>query len=370
MADMMNDATAYGGRMSGFDPAYSDQVGSEAIYTPAVDEFDLNSMYDYSSPEQFSEYGSGGSSSSGVYGEASHPNTSNFQQGLSTVNDFFSKNAFGKLAGMALNFTPVGKAFNVARGAATMLGGGNPLGAASTIAGAYGGLPGAMMNAGYNASKGNFGSAGGLAGGLAGGPAGAFVGNQIGQAVSGRGAPGVSGVQQGREAGGPDWAGIIGGLGGLYGNRGGGNISGADANNQAVSQQIQSLGNMYSPNSPYAQQLRQTLERKDAASGRRSQYGPREVQLMAALADKQASVSDSMGRLAQTNQANQIALQDRKRLQRGQNLATLGGLAKQSGLLDMFRGGGGGGNTQQAAPVDYGPPAQYDVPDTSYWDNP
>lgn len=359
MADMMNDATAYGGRMSGFDSAYEGQVGTENIYDPSVDQFDLNSMYDFTSPEQFSEYGSGGSSSSNVYAEASHPNTTGFQQGLATVNDFFSRNPFGKLAGVALNFTPAGRLFNAGRGVLNALGSGDILGGAGQIAGAVGGLPGGIMNAGIQASRGNYGNAGSLAGGIAGGPVGAFAGNQVGQALSGRGNPGVAGVQQGREAGGPDWNDVVGGLAGLYANRGGGNISGADANNQAVSQQIQSLGNMYSPNSPYAQQLRQELERKDAAAGRRSQYGPREVQLMAALADKQASVSDSMGRLAQSNQANQIALQDRKRLQTGQNLATIGGLVKSSGLLDMFRGGG---NNNVAPEPSY---TQYPVYDTA-----
>jgi hypothetical protein len=42
---------------------------------------------------------------------------------------------------------------------------------------------------------------------------------------------------------------------------------------------------MYGPNSAYAQQMRQQLERRDAASGRRSQYGPREVELQAKLAE-------------------------------------------------------------------------------------
>jgi hypothetical protein len=42
---------------------------------------------------------------------------------------------------------------------------------------------------------------------------------------------------------------------------------------------------MYGPNSPYAQQMRQTLDRRDAAAGRRSQYGPREVELQANLAN-------------------------------------------------------------------------------------
>lgn len=40
------------------------------------------------------------------------------------------------------------------------------------------------------------------------------------------------------------------------------------------------------PNSPYMQMARQAIERKDAAAGRRSQWGEREVQLAATLADQ------------------------------------------------------------------------------------
>lgn len=64
-------------------------------------------------------------------------------------------------------------------------------------------------------------------------------------------------------------------------------------------QQISSLQNMFGPNSPYAQQLQQQLARKDAAAGRRSQYGPREVQLQAALAEQNARLAPSLGSLYQ-----------------------------------------------------------------------
>ena len=254
---------------------------------------------------------------------------------------------FGKLAMGVLGMTPVGKAVNLATGVGSMLGKGDYLGAAGRTAGVLGGLPGAVANAGIQASRGNFANAGGLAGSLAAGPLGGFVGGQVGQMASGRagGTPGISGVQQGREGGGFNAEGLLGGLGQLYAaSQANSGLKGLNANNDAVNQQMQALSTMYSPNSPYAQQLRQTLERKDAASGRRSQYGPREVQLMAALADKQAGVSDSMGRLATSSQTNQMALNAQRNKTRGQQLALVGNLAKQSGLMDMFRGGGGGGN--------------------------
>lgn len=52
-----------------------------------------------------------------------------------------------------------------------------------------------------------------------------------------------------------------------------------------LGQTAQGLQDLYSPNSAYAQQLRQQLARKDAAAGRRSQYGTREVELQARLAE-------------------------------------------------------------------------------------
>jgi hypothetical protein len=53
--------------------------------------------------------------------------------------------------------------------------------------------------------------------------------------------------------------------------------------------QQRQLQELFSPNSPYAQQMRQRIERKDAAAGRRSQYGPREAQLAAMLSERQAA---------------------------------------------------------------------------------
>jgi len=58
-------------------------------------------------------------------------------------------------------------------------------------------------------------------------------------------------------------------------------------------QTAQQLVDLFSPNSPYAQQLRQQLERRDAAAGRRSQYGTRETELAAALSRNQAGVLNS-----------------------------------------------------------------------------
>ncbi len=68
------------------------------------------------------------------------------------------------------------------------------------------------------------------------------------------------------------------------------------------------LASMYGPNSPYAQQLQQQLMRRDAAAGRRSQYGPRGVELQARLADVNARMAPTLQSLygAQGQQNNAL----------------------------------------------------------------
>lgn len=58
---------------------------------------------------------------------------------------------------------------------------------------------------------------------------------------------------------------------------------------QKADDYMNSIRGMFSPTSPYAQQMQQTLARSDAAAGRNSQYGTRSVQLAAALAQAQAN---------------------------------------------------------------------------------
>jgi hypothetical protein len=81
---------------------------------------------------------------------------------------------------------------------------------------------------------------------------------------------------------------LAGGLMGLY--------QAYDQRKRAKNLAGQLAGN-YGPNSPYAQQLRQTLMRKDAASGRRSQYGPREVEFQAKMADLNARMAPTLSQL-------------------------------------------------------------------------
>jgi len=65
------------------------------------------------------------------------------------------------------------------------------------------------------------------------------------------------------------------------------------------------LNALSDPNSPYMQMARQAIERKDAAAGRRSQWGEREVQLAATLADYVGKYSPGI-QAAITNARNQI----------------------------------------------------------------
>ncbi len=106
--------------------------------------------------------------------------------------------------------------------------------------------------------------------------------------------------------GGGGSGGILGGIGSLLRGIGGGSAltggiraaSGlydlyarnqqADALQNRFNQLNDSVNNLYAPGSPEALRLRQTIERQDAKAGRNSQYGPREVDLAARIADIKA----------------------------------------------------------------------------------
>jgi len=92
---------------------------------------------------------------------------------------------------------------------------------------------------------------------------------------------------------------------------------------------------MFGQNSAYSQQLRQQLERRDAAGGRRSQYGPREVELQAKLAQMAAQYGPN---ISQSNMAAQQASQQR----RAQNLSTLYAMGRESGLFNQAQDALGG----------------------------
>jgi hypothetical protein len=78
---------------------------------------------------------------------------------------------------------------------------------------------------------------------------------------------------------------IAGGTNAYMGNKQAGNY-------QSV---IDEINRLYSPDSAYAKQMKQALDRKDAAAGRNSQYGSREVELAAALTNSKAQALTSSG---------------------------------------------------------------------------
>lgn len=69
--------------------------------------------------------------------------------------------------------------------------------------------------------------------------------------------------------------------------------------------QANQLQSLFSGDSPYAQQMRQRLERKDAAAGRRSQAGTREVELAARLAELNSRNAPMLNQLTTSRNLNQ-----------------------------------------------------------------
>lgn len=121
--------------------------------------------------------------------------------------------------------------------------------------------------------------------------------------------------------------------------------------NQGVNSQISNLNSLYAPNSPYAQQMQQSLERQDAASGRRSQYGTRDVELQAALANAASRNAPQLSNLYQQQAQNRFGM-----------AAGLLGSAKGAGVLgnsqnplsSMFGGQQGSGQSFNISQPNYG----------------
>lgn len=264
---------------------------------------------------------------------------------------------------------------------------------------------------------------GGMLGGAIGGPFGSMIGADAMGRLAQNGATGPTpgtNAGMGQQAGaalppqqtkeGGDWLGpLAGGLMGLYGlNQMRGTnkeqqaaMDAQTAQIQALQQQIQApqtaiaapraphvrqpnfaaiqnqLAGMFGPQSSYAAEMRSQLERKDAAAGRRSQYGPREANLMAELVRARAQAEPAymnaevgaanasnqaaMGiygsqmngynsqlqdrqqnlqrllaaqQLGMTNTNNQFTNQQAADTRRQQQLATLYGMGKETGFFD------------------------------------
>lgn len=85
------------------------------------------------------------------------------------------------------------------------------------------------------------------------------------------------------------------GLGYIYSNQNAkSNLRRAQQQYDNINSSVAGLRDLYSPNSAYATQLQKELDARDAASGRRSQYGQRSVELAAKLADQQVRAGQAM----------------------------------------------------------------------------
>lgn len=83
------------------------------------------------------------------------------------------------------------------------------------------------------------------------------------------------------------------------------------------------LDSLYGQNSAYSKAMREQLARKDAAAGRRSQYGPREVELQARLAQLNGQLAPQRFALSQAQDQNRLGM-----------YGSLLNYADQSGLSD------------------------------------
>jgi hypothetical protein len=145
-------------------------------------------------------------------------------------------------------------------------------------------------------------------------------------------------------------------------------------NNGIQDQQIATLNSMYGQDSPYAQAMRQQLDRKDAAAGRRSQYGSREVELQAKLAELDSrNRAQILGSLGSNSQANVQALGQANTL--GNAAQTVNAQRTNStidllgGLSGLFKGIGNSSGSNRDPNLNYnygGTDQNYGVPRTNY----
>ncbi len=199
------------------------------------------------------------------------------------------------------------------------------------------GLLGAAAGIGTNAAMGKsvagqVGSTlGGVVGGSIAGPVGAYAGSRVGAMAGNSPASGFTGERGYSDktlggGGGSKQFGMTDALGTLAG------LYSANRAQSAAKANTLDLSSMYGPNSAYAQQLRQQLARRDAAGGRRSQYGPREVELQAKLAQMMAQAGPGI-----MNQ--NLAAQQQANANRNSQLNLLLKAGKDTGAFDYLERG-------------------------------
>ena len=203
---------------------------------------------------------------------------------------------------------------------------------------------------GYNAMSNPQATTGGIVGQTAMGgfgPVSGMLGGMAGSSVLGGMSP-TGAAPEGNTSAGKDmnYMDFGAGLGNLY-------LQGKAAHQ--TSGLADSLASLYGQDSPYSQMLRQQLVRQDAKSGRRSQYGGREVELQARLAALNSQNAPQLHQLQQN--AN---LQRMQQLNQLWALNRMGGGKMLGGLYDRAKAGLGGlydqaqgaWNSYNAPPVD------------------
>lgn len=103
-----------------------------------------------------------------------------------------------------------------------------------------------------------------------------------------------------------------------------------------IQESLGALKDIYSPNSAYAQQMKQQLERSDAAGGRRSQYGERGVELAAKLAGLQSQNEAQRAKLTSGLSDLNTAISDTKRAPQDYLLSQLTDKDVMGSLASLF----------------------------------
>ena len=266
----------------------------------------------------------------------------------------FASSPFSKALRSLMGMTPFGKVANIGIDAMQN----KP--AAQIAANALPGMYGTVAKAGLRAANSSnpaaslgrdalgfgLGTLGQNVGYSFGGPVGALAGGMLGSKAAGMtGGPARGGSSGNMGAGGG--GDLFTSLADLYGDyRGYQNAQqlqdNANTNNAALQGQMGTLANMYAPDSAYAKQLAQQLARKDAASGRNSQYGNRAVELQARLAALAPTVSNSMATLGgqmNTNYTNSAAANKQSQIAQAQMLKQLLGLGEATGFNSWAKDG-------------------------------
>lgn len=204
-----------------------------------------------------------------------------------------------------------------------------------------GGITGGLRSGMQDTSNTGYGALVGALGGLASRGASA-IGNYFSQPTTGSDPNSSTGTT--------NWGNLVTGLGQMYMS---------SRNNAGIQGQINHLNDLYAPNSPYAQQMQQALDRQDAAGGRRSQYGTRAVQLQAALANAASRNAPTLSNLYAQQRQNRFG-QLAGMLAMGKNSGAFNGLSGmfgQQGQQPQFQPSQpmsqvGPGDMSQINPVD------------------